>query len=53
MGIIREVNDYQVKQLELYTKPANLQKYLGESLDAYTRDCKRTEVIKQILKENK
>lgn len=53
LGIIKEMTDYKVKQLELYTKPANLQKYLGEALDAYARDCKRPEVIRQVLKENK
>lgn len=51
MGIIKEVNDLKVKKLEIYTKPANLQKYVGETLDAYSRDIKRAEVIKQIIKE--
>jgi len=49
LGIIKELNDFKVKQLELYTKPANLQKYVGNQLDAYARDCKRAEVIKQII----
>lgn len=49
LGIIRELNDFKVKQLDLYTKPANLQKYVGEMLDAYRRDCKRAEVIQQII----
>lgn len=51
LGIIRELNDLKVKKLELYTKPANLQKYLGEQIDEYTRDIKRAEVIKQIIEE--
>lgn len=51
MGIIKELNDLKVKKLELYTKPANLQKYLGEQIDEYTRDIKRAEVIKQIIAE--
>jgi len=51
MGIIRELNDLKVNKLQLYTKPANLQKYLGEKIDAYTRDIKRAEVIKQIISE--
>jgi len=51
MGIIKELNDLKVKKLQLYTKPANLQKYLGEKIDEYTRDIKRAEVIKQIIGE--
>ncbi len=52
MGIIKELNDLKVKKLELYTKPANLQKYLGEEIDEYKRDIRRAEVIKQIIQEN-
>lgn len=51
MGIIKEMNDLKVKKLEVYTKPANLQKYLGQTLDSYDRDVKRAEVIKQIIKD--
>lgn len=51
LGIITELTDAKVKQLELYTKPANLQTYSGEVLDAYARDCKRTEVIRQIIQK--
>lgn len=51
LGIIQELTDLQVNKLELYTKPANLQKFIGETLNAYERDIKRAEVIKQIIKE--
>jgi len=51
LGIINEVNDLKIKKIETYTKPANLQKYLGQPLDTYTRDIKRAEVIKNIIKE--
>lgn len=51
MGIIKELDDLKVNKLELYTKPANLQKYLGEKIDAYKRDIKRAEVIKQIMEK--
>ncbi len=51
LGIITELTDAKVKQLELYTKPANLQKYSGEVLDAYARDCKRTEIIRQMIQK--
>ena len=49
LGIIKELDDCKVSKLNLYTKPGNLQKYLGKQLDGYDRDIKRTEVIKQIL----
>lgn len=49
LGIIEELNDSKVKELMLYTKPANLQKKLGKLLDANERDKKRTEVIRQII----
>ena len=49
LGIINELNDSKVKQLELYTKPANLQKYVGKLLNTYDRDIKRGEVIKNII----
>ncbi len=52
LGIIKELDDLKVKKLYLYTKPANLQKYLGEVNDNYERDIKRAEVIKNIIKED-
>ncbi len=51
LGIIKELDDTKVNKLNLYTKPGNLQKYLGKQLDGYDRDIRRTEVIKQILEE--
>lgn len=51
LGIIKELNDLKVNQLILYTKPANLQKYVGKSLEDYERDITRAEVIKQIISE--
>lgn len=51
LGIIKELNDFKVNKLELFTKPANLQKYLGEQLDSYFRDIKRADIIKQIILE--
>lgn len=51
MGIIKELNDLKVRKLETYTKPANLQKYIGQTLDSYERDIKRAEIIKQIIQE--
>ena len=51
LGIIKELDDLKVKKLELYTKPANLQKYLGKQIESYERDIRRAEVIKQIVRE--
>ena len=51
LGMIEELTDLKVSKLRLYTKPANLQKYYGKKLDAYERDIKRAELIKQIIKE--
>lgn len=51
LGIIEELDDSKVKELMLYTKPANLQKRVGKLLDANERDKKRTEIIKQITKK--
>lgn len=51
LGIIKELNDLKVKKLEMFTKPANLQKFLGQTLDSYQRDVKRAEVVKNIIKE--
>ena len=53
LGIIEELNDLKVKELMLYTKPANLQKREGKLLDANERDKNRAEVIKQIVKGQK
>ena len=52
LGIIEELNDSKVLKMYLYTKPANLQKYIGRELSAIERDIKRAEVIKKIIKEN-
>lgn len=49
LGIITELNDLKVNKIELYTKPANLQKYSGQKLDKYERDIKRADVIKEII----
>ena len=49
LGIIKELNDLKVKKLELYTKPANLQRYTNKILDGFDRDIQRAEVIKNIV----
>lgn len=51
LGILPELTDVKVQKLNLYIKPANLQKYLGQQYEAIERDIKRAEVIKQIISE--
>lgn len=51
LGILRELTDFKVQKLYLYTKPANLQKYLGERYEKLEREEKRAEVIKEIINE--
>ena len=51
LGILKELNDTKVLKLFLYTKPTNLQKYLGEQYESLERDIKRAEIIKKIINE--
>lgn len=51
LGILKELSDGKIQKLILYTKPASMQKYLGEQYDALERDIKRAEVIKEIINE--
>ena len=51
LGILKDLNDSKIQKLYLYTKPANMQKYLGEQYETLERDIKRAEVIKQIMDE--
>lgn len=51
LGILKELTDLKVQKLYLYTKPANLQKYLGEQYEAMEREIKRAEIIQHIMSE--
>ena len=51
LGILDNLTDTQVQKLYLYTKPANLQKYLGEKYERIDRDIKRAEVINKKKKK--
>lgn len=51
LGILPELTDSKIQKMYLYSKPANMQKYLGEQYEAFERDIKRAEVIKNIIKE--
>lgn len=50
LGLIPELTDLQIKKLDFYSKPANLQKYLGSQYDSIDLDIKRAETIKKIMK---
>lgn len=52
LGILPEMTDKKIKELYLYTNPANLQKYKQEQYEIIERDIKRAEIIKQILNES-
>ena len=51
LGILKELTDDKIQQLYLYTKPANMQKFLGEQCEAFERDVKRADLIKLIVKD--
>lgn len=51
LGIIDGLNDLKLAKLDLYTKPANLQKYIGRQIDGFERDIERARVIKSIISE--
>lgn len=51
LGIIKELNDLKIAKLNLYTKPANLQKHVGKELSKTERDIARADVVKEIIKE--
>ena len=50
LGLLENLTDLKIQKLYLYTKPANLQKYLGEKIEVIDQDIKRAEIIKQIIK---
>lgn len=52
LGIIKEITDSKILEMYLYSKPANLQKKIGQNLDAFDRDVKRAEIIKEIIERN-
>ena len=51
LGIFENLNDLKLAKLDLYTKPANLQKYLGKQIDGFERDIERARLIKSIINE--
>lgn len=52
LGILKEISDSKVQKLYILTKPANLQKYFGNTFETIERDYKRADLIKTILNDN-
>jgi len=51
LDILKDVQLKKINELFLLTQPAHLQKIEGKKLNAYQRDIKRAELIRQKLKE--
>ena len=51
LGIIKELNDSKIAKMYLYNGAANLQKYVGKTLQGIEMEITRPQVIKQIIKE--
>ncbi len=49
LGIIEGISPFVINQLVVAIKPAHLQKRTGGEMEAFIRDVKRAEVIKEIL----
>ncbi len=49
LGIIKGISPFVINQLVVAIKPAHLQKRSGREMEAFIRDVKRAEVIKEIL----
>ncbi len=52
LGILLELTDIKIKKMLLYTKPANLQKYLGRTLTKDEMQIERAKILQNIIKEN-
>lgn len=52
LGILLELTDIKIKKMLLYTKPANLQKYLGKTLTKDEMQIERAKILQNIIKEN-
>ena len=52
LGILIELTDIKIKKMLLYTKTANLQKYLGRTLTKDEMQIERAKILQNIIKEN-
>lgn len=51
MGIITEIDNQKINEINIISKVATLQKYLKKNLDANERDIERAKLIKQIIEK--
>ncbi len=51
IGILQELTDAKIQKMILLSKPANLEKYLGNKYSIIELNIKRAEIIKQIINE--
>lgn len=52
LGILLELTDIKIKKMLLYTKTANLQKYLGRTLTKDEMQIERAKILQNIIKEH-
>ena len=53
LGIIKEVTDKQVLEMQLYTNAGNMQKFLNKDIPLENQDIERANVIKLIINEGR
>ncbi len=53
LGIIEGITPFIINQLVVAIKPAHLQKKAGREMEAFIRDVKRAEVVKEILLQSR
>ncbi|HNX28107.1 MAG TPA: protein arginine kinase [Syntrophomonadaceae bacterium] len=53
LGIIKDINAFALNELLVAIRPAHLQRKVGAEMEAYERDIKRAEVIKEKLIKQK
>ncbi len=51
LGILKELNDLKIKKLDLYTKPAHLQKLANHALEENEREIERAKMVQKIIQE--
>lgn len=50
LGLLDELNDEKIAKIYFLINPSNLQIHYGQNFEAYDRDIKRAEIIKEIVR---
>lgn len=53
LGIIKEITDKQVLEMQLYTNIGNMQEFLNKNIEINNQDIERANVIKLIINERR